>query len=211
VGLSLLFACGASVAAVLLSKELARAEKAEHAADEEKEATTDQLWKASLAQAQAIRLSGRIGQRFESLEAIQRAASITHARGSPPIESLALRSEAIACLALADLRVMNQWPIASSRPSANFDATQARYVQADEEGNIHVARTVDQIEVASFPGPGRPFESLSVEFSRDGRFLLALYDFGLGGRLNLVWEASPSRKPSTSSPPYERLGPIHAE
>src|SRR5438093_281059 len=62
---------------------------------------TEQLWASYLSEARARRRSGRVGQRFDSLAALARAARIR--------PSLSLRNEAIACMALADLRIHRQW------------------------------------------------------------------------------------------------------
>ncbi len=61
------------------------------------------LQEAYLMQARAGRRTGLKGCRFESLEALRRAAAMTN--------SLALRNEAIGCLALADLRLRSTLPI----------------------------------------------------------------------------------------------------
>src|SRR5262249_41082874 len=81
-GLLLLLAGGASLAALSLGSQLDRAENAERVARREKEAATDLLWSASVGQARALRLSGRAGRRFESLDVIRAAARITRSRGS---------------------------------------------------------------------------------------------------------------------------------
>jgi serine/threonine protein kinase/WD40 repeat protein len=187
--LLLLLAGGASVAALRLSKELARAEKAEQAAQQDKETATEQLRIASFAQAQALRRSGFIGQRFDSLKAIQEAGRISRARGATETEILTLRSEAIACLALTDLRIRDEWEIPNWRPFASFDAALETYACPDEDGNIHVGRTIDHHEFARLPGPGKHADSIRTDFSPDGRFLLAHYDFEKGN-LNLVWQLS---------------------
>src|SRR5262249_44082371 len=70
-------------------------------ADERAREARAELWKASLHEAQAERRSGQIGQRFASLDALARAAAIRPA--------LELRNEAIASLALPDLRPFRQW------------------------------------------------------------------------------------------------------
>src|SRR5207249_4174908 len=51
-----------------------------------------------LAQARALRWSGRIGQRFQSLDALRKAHAIW-----PSLPPLDLRNEAIACISLVDL------------------------------------------------------------------------------------------------------------
>src|SRR5262249_54939817 len=69
----------------------------------EKEQATEKLWESYLAQARANRFSGRAGRRFDSLDVLKKAAAI---RPSP-----ALRDEAIACMALVDIRVARQWEV----------------------------------------------------------------------------------------------------
>lgn len=56
----------------------------------------EELWKSYLAQARAGRFSGQNGRRFDSLDALAAAAKLRR--------SLELRREAIACLALSDLK-----------------------------------------------------------------------------------------------------------
>jgi hypothetical protein len=79
---------------------LQRAQKAEQSYKES-------LWQSYLDQAQARRFSGQMGRRFESLAAIQKAAAIR--------PSLELRNEAIACMALLDLRVAKEMGWLSGR------------------------------------------------------------------------------------------------
>jgi hypothetical protein len=84
---------------------------------------TEKLWGSYLDQAKAGRLSRRAGQRFKSagrlsrragqrfksLDALAKAAQIARERHMPPERFLELRNEAIACLALPDLRLAKQW------------------------------------------------------------------------------------------------------
>src|SRR6266511_1235444 len=99
-------AAGGVMAALLLGLagslwQWGRAEKsASEARLAEHEATTN-LWHSYLAQARANRFSGRPGRRFDSLEALVKAAAI---RPGPE-----LRDEAIAALALTDVRFTNDW------------------------------------------------------------------------------------------------------
>ena len=74
--LTMTLAIGSTVFAIMLKKEqratiatLKRAEKAERA-------TTEELGRTYLTQAQANRFSHRIGQRFDSREAVAKAARI---------------------------------------------------------------------------------------------------------------------------------------
>jgi WD40 repeat protein len=122
-----------------------------------------QLAQARLAQAQALRHTGRAGQRFDSLEVIRTAAS------EGP--SLALRSEAINALALVDLRPVGRLPsVGASRSEPAVDFSGERYVCGDEKGNLHIRRTADDRELFRLPGEGIPPDWIPG-FSRDGRFL----------------------------------------
>jgi eukaryotic-like serine/threonine-protein kinase len=193
-GLLLLLAGGASVAAISLRRQLTRARQAEHVAQLEKESRTEQLWKASFAQAQALRLSGRMGQRFESLKAIEEAARISHTRGAPAKEVLELRGEAVACLALTDLRVGTQWRIPTWRPSSTFDATFERYAYADDAGDIHVRLIANHEEKARLPSPVQHPDQMGCHFSADGRFFLGHFSLK-GNSFELVWDLSTPNSP----------------
>ena len=64
----------------------------------------EELFKALHDRARAGRFSRRAGQRFDSLEALRQAAQIGRELGLPPERFDALRDEAIACMALPDLK-----------------------------------------------------------------------------------------------------------
>jgi hypothetical protein len=66
------------------------------------------LYEARLAQAQARRWSGRMGQRFESLAILKEAAQIARERNMPPERFQELRNEAIACMALPDIEIVKE-------------------------------------------------------------------------------------------------------
>jgi len=139
----------------------AMSREAEHARSVEADAM-EKLRGAYLAQAQAEHWSQRAGRRFEGLELLQKAAAI---RPSPE-----LRNEAIACMALSDVRVTKEWNAYPPNGTfGSFDANYERYVFGDAQGIVHVARVEDETEVGQFPGYQPPFDSL--EFSPDGRFL----------------------------------------
>jgi eukaryotic-like serine/threonine-protein kinase len=189
-GVLLLIAISASLSALWLRKELARADLAEKALQSEKEAATELLWQASVAKAQALRSSGLVGQHFESLRAIEQAARITRERGSPMSESLALRSEAIACLARVDLQTSKSWRIPTWGPFAAFDRQQERYAFPDPSGDIRVRRTNDHHEIARLPAQAGSGVLLQIEFSPDGRFLLTHHEFSSKGQRTVVWDIS---------------------
>src|SRR5207249_11843632 len=69
----------------------------------QKQQATEKLWDSYLAQARANRWTGRAGRRFDNLEVLKKAAEI---RPDPE-----LRNEAIAAMALTDVRVAKQWEV----------------------------------------------------------------------------------------------------
>jgi WD40 repeat protein len=125
----------------------------------------DKLWSSYLAQAQAGRWSHRMGRRFDGLEALRKAAEIR-----PTLE---LRNEAIACLALPDLRKQRELP--KQEPGYPlFDAACERYVcGGDTNGSIIIRAAADAKQLARLPGPGA--EVHETYFSPDGRLLAVSY------------------------------------
>jgi WD40 repeat protein/tRNA A-37 threonylcarbamoyl transferase component Bud32 len=162
--LLLVIAGGASISAVLLA----------HA----KEDAVEKLWQSYLAQARARRWSGRPGRRVESLEALASAAAIR--------PSLELRNEAIACMALMDLRVTREWD--GCPPGAHglaFDAKLERYAVGDAQGNLSIRAVADNRELMRLPGPGDP--AWIVHFSPGGRYLAGKYHPPNANGANRVW------------------------
>jgi len=87
----------------------------------------EKLSGAYLAQAQAGRWSHRPGRRFGGLELLKKAAEIR--------PSLELRNEAIACMALSDLRLVTDLPAIpeTGRLGECLDRKYERYVYADDQ------------------------------------------------------------------------------
>jgi serine/threonine protein kinase/WD40 repeat protein/Tfp pilus assembly protein PilF len=158
--------------------------KAERA-DREK---TRQLAIARLREAQALRNSGQVGRRFESLEALKKAVEHFRALGQLDEErTLELRNEAIACLALADLKPGKAWTRDPgwSRPWC-FDPTLRYYAVSStsdddaegrdvRQGQLSVRRVADDREVVPLPGFG--VRVAAARFSPDGRYLAADYEW----------------------------------
>jgi serine/threonine protein kinase/WD40 repeat protein len=133
-------------------------------------ATADRLWEARLAQARAGRASRLPGQRYKSLDALAEAAAI---RPGPE-----LRNEAVACLALTDVRTERRWPEALETDRLEystgtaFDPDLEHYAFTDAAGVIHV-HAADGLELAQLRGGRGPADYL--RFSPDGRYLAARY------------------------------------
>src|SRR5262249_41630240 len=139
-----------------------------------------------MKEAQALRHSGQRGRRFDSLEALKKAADLFRALGELDEQrTLELRNEAIACLALADLKPGKAWtPIPGwSRPSG-FDPKLQLYVVRSafdddpekrdvRKGQLSIRRVEDDREVALLRGFGA--RVAGTLFSPDGRYLAAHY------------------------------------
>ncbi len=130
------------------------------------------LYEARLAQAKAARTSRQLGQRFDSLKAIEDAIRVAHEMNLPKERFDELRNEAIACLAVPDLRLGKSWNgwVAGTTCLA-FDGNYRRYARADEQGGIRVRRVADDREITRLDGFGQPVQALL--FSPDGQFIAA--------------------------------------
>ncbi|HMJ04675.1 MAG TPA: serine/threonine-protein kinase, partial [Chthoniobacterales bacterium] len=151
-------AAGSTIAAARLRVSNNRALAAERDA-------TEKLHGSYLAQARASRRTGRAGQRFDGLAALEKAARIR-----PTSE---LRNEAIAVLALSDLAVEKTWHArTSSNAPIAFDSALERYAVETDAGVIAIRRVADQAELARLPAPeGNPRATFITPFTADGKYL----------------------------------------
>jgi WD40 repeat protein len=155
-----------------------------------------------LSYAQANRRSGEAGRRFASLQALGEAAPLGRALGLGHNALLALRNEAIACLALVDLRLDHKWegyPPGSTLTGIAFDSEKERYARVDGNGHITVRRLADNQELVTIrdtqaPANGRqPDWRMSLRFSPDGRFLAASGNHQYGAAPMQVWNLAGPR------------------
>jgi len=103
---------------------------------------TEELWRSLYGRARAGRFSPRPGRRLDSLDALTKAWRVR------PDDRL--RTEAIACLALTDLRPQDRWhPGLPDTFDMDFDDDLGRYVCADRHGNASVRRTAGDDEIAA--------------------------------------------------------------
>jgi serine/threonine protein kinase/WD40 repeat protein len=143
----------------------------------------DQLFQALLQQARAERSSDRVGQRFEALAAIRKAAQM---RVTPE-----LRTEALAALVLPDAEIVQEWvawPEGSLRLA--FDDDYRHYARMDREGGVVVCQVRDGQEelIARLPAQAKPPGGLSI--SPDGRYVAygELCTGGSGATKVSVWK-----------------------
>jgi WD40 repeat protein/tetratricopeptide (TPR) repeat protein len=129
---------------------------------------------ALIGEAHSIRLSRRVGQRFEALEAIGKAAAIGREPGQPAGWFDRLRNEAITALALPDFRLLSKTEglpasMHDGRHDLVFDQDIRRYAVCDMHGIVSVHDIVGGREIARF----RPSRSTHVwlKLSPDGVYL----------------------------------------
>ncbi|HSR52752.1 MAG TPA: serine/threonine-protein kinase [Acidobacteriota bacterium] len=157
--LVVVLALGASVASILLRRNLERAQRAEHSA-------TLRLRSSLVAQARANRGSGLPGQRLASLELLRQAAQI-----EPGPD---LVDEAVASLVLSDLRLEQEWPVESSDPIATLLLEERKsYALGIRGGRVELRRIADNHMEAFLPGTGP--DPWYMAASPDQRYLAVKY------------------------------------
>jgi eukaryotic-like serine/threonine-protein kinase len=149
---------------------------------------TEKLRASYLAEARARRSSGQEGQRFASLENVKEAAAIR--------PDLAARNEAIASLAVCDLRVWKQIILKGHLRNelAHVDLNMERYAMEDESenGSILLRRVSNDLVAAVLPAPGYDLEGI-IWFSPNSRYLNARYwhdreGSNAAGESDWVWD-----------------------
>jgi serine/threonine protein kinase/WD40 repeat protein len=195
------FAAAAAIASVLLLGIVAstwEAIRAEHAeakqvqlrlqADEartraetaERDAR-QQLFSALLEQARATVRSGEMGQRVRALDAVRRAAAIS--------KNAELRREALAALALPDLRFERDLPNHVVADAARLDPTFERIAVGGSSAPVEIRSVSNDALIASLPASTN-FPAHMVKWSPDGRFVAVKRDHESNGyRASLeVWD-----------------------
>jgi serine/threonine protein kinase/WD40 repeat protein len=135
---------------------------------------TLELFNAKLAQARANRLSRRQGQRFGTLKVLEEAAQIARELDLPPERFAELRNEAIACMALADLRP--SWAledVAERLSLVDFDSALRRYALPKRDGTVSIRDAGTDAEIASLSNTGA---HSWVKLSPDGQYASVLSD-----------------------------------
>ncbi|HEX2475091.1 MAG TPA: protein kinase, partial [Lacipirellulaceae bacterium] len=144
--------------------EAQQKEAALKAAQQSERNAQDQLFLALLNQARAGRFSRQLGQRLDSLAAITKAATIR--------SDERLRDEAIAAMALPDLRRVPIWRSAPSGTTAmTYSGLCRLYASVDAKWNMSFRRISDDHEVQRVAaGPLMPANRFA--FSPDEQFVL---------------------------------------
>jgi WD40 repeat protein len=149
----------------------ARAESAERA-------TQQQLYIALLEQARATMVSGEMGHRVRTLDALRRAAAISN--------SVELRREVIVALALPDLRFEREMSFPSDANYPFLDPSFERVAISRGRGPIEIRAVSDNRLLATLPASTN-LQVFGKQWSADGRFLAVKRDY-LDGDRNVDWE-----------------------
>jgi len=116
-----------------------------------------QLYQALYDRARAGRFGRQMGQRFRGLEALRQAVAIAPELEESSEKLARLRDEAIACLALPDLRPEPGGRVIRRPPGVfafTFDPTLTHYALRFKDGTIQVRRVADDQEVDRFQARG---------------------------------------------------------
>jgi WD40 repeat protein len=178
--------------ATLERENVLRIERAEKAARQ-------QLWDALVAQARGSRRTGQGGQRFDSLEAIARASAIRPFPKADEQARFELRNEAIACLALPDLRVVRV-PFNTNR-NVSVDGAFERYAVGDARGGVEVRRINDGQLLVKLPPQSNAVQWVYY-FSPNGQFLPVHY----GDGITRVWDLARSESLLQFRPVEQQYG-----
>jgi WD40 repeat protein len=140
----------------------------------------EKLARSLLSQARAARLGKQAGRHFEGLKALAEATRLARELDLPQERLLELRNEAIACMALTDVRPARRLEDLApanlgtgTEVQVAFDSRWEVYARGDPEGNVSVRSLADERELARF---SRPLQVAALLlFSPDGHYLVAKY------------------------------------
>ena len=176
--LAILMVIVSTVAAWTSQASLARVEHAEHEA-------RLALGGSLVSEGAALQRTGLIGQRFDSLDRLARAAEVLGADPEGRKRLPAILNHTIAAMGLTDFRVRRQHDYGDGF-DVNVDAALERYAVAERSGQIVVRRMDNDRVLARLPGPDRrDFWHAIPEFSPDGELLMTSYVLK-GGRGDLL-------------------------
>jgi WD40 repeat protein len=174
----------AKVAAESRFKEAKMLEQAQSSlarADRAEQESRLQLYTALLEQARATVRGGEMGQRVRALDAIRRAAAISN--------SVDLRREAVAALALPDLEFQRELVYGTEYSLRQLDPTFARIALSRSRGPIEIHSVADDRLLATLPASTNLI-CYSALWSGDARFLAANRAYDRNGHRNdlEVWD-----------------------
>jgi WD40 repeat protein/serine/threonine protein kinase len=167
--LLLLLALGWAMAALVRQERdaaVANLQRAEQAEQRARTAEQEVKIQSHLAHARGYRHSGQVGQRFRGLDELAAAGRL----GPSPEMRRELRAEAVACLALPDLKLYKSGDFLPSYVTWGPDFE--RYACWDAQGSIRVYRGADDRALLLAPSRGNRGGAI---FSPNGQLLAATY------------------------------------
>jgi eukaryotic-like serine/threonine-protein kinase len=186
-GLLLTVAVGSAVAAAWYRGTLTTMEELKDDEKRAKDDAEDKLWQSDQAKAAAVRNGGRMGQRLESIAALQSAVEIVRRRGGDADTLTGLRNDLIASLALPDVRygpelVVNLPETASGDDPLVFDPDYTLAAVCDIEDGVRFVSVADGAEVGRVTAKTVVLNGLvQREFSPDGKLLAVSTGSGVYG------------------------------
>lgn len=147
---------------------------------ERRKEQTELLRQSLISEARALRSGHRDGQQFDAIESLQSAAAI--------YPSMELRNEAVATLAVSDLRPAQQWegnPEGQPTAALTQDLKYTAFARAN--GTVEVCEREGMMVVATLPNEGLPALQ-DLLFSRDGRWLAAAHTDEGDLRTLVIWD-----------------------
>ncbi len=183
VALLLVIAIGSPIAAYRINAVRQQEAALRARAESAERGTQQQLYAALLEQARATALSGEMGQRVRALDAIRRAAAISN--------SVELRREVFAALALPDLRFDRELPYSEEFTMRNMDPAFGRIALGRGRGLVEI-RSVPDDQLLATLAASTNLPVYAVEWSPNGRFLAVKRDYPGGGLRSdrEIWELS---------------------
>src|SRR5262245_43211875 len=146
---------GSLVSNALIKRERDQARDDRGRAEQSALLAKRRLYEAKVAETRASRWGRQVGQRFASLQALTEATQLARELKLGEDDRMDLRNEAIASLALSDIRLLKEWdgwPKGSQ--GLEFDGDLERYAYSDARGNISVRSVADDRELARFARGG---------------------------------------------------------
>lgn len=170
----ILVAVFSSLYSIQLGYQLKLTSQAKGKEQESKVNALSQLWESKLAQADAIRMSNQIGQRYDALKAIDAARALSASIRFRPEQIDQMRNATIACLAKPDMRVDDHWEGHVGPPVSvlAFDGFQSMYAYM-KSNTMCVCRTTTGEEIARISVTDPKSSAL---LSDDGKRLAILND-----------------------------------
>jgi WD40 repeat protein len=166
----IVIAAGATVMSLRLGDALDRANAFNRASQRS-------LWQAHMEAVGSGRRNHEAGQRFESLVSLTKAVTIAREQRLDEHATRAMRSEAIACLGLADFDVIDEWTVPDDLADARafvFDGGLTTMSWIAGGGDI-VVRSLDRESTdQTLPAPGDNVRHAAI--SPDGQWLAVQTD-----------------------------------